>query len=246
MATRSHCSCAAARRRSTYRWRSAKRKSGRGEEIGVRVAIRLPNSHPDPELVLRRRNHDLDAAVELAPDRRVVRRDGELRAVAARVDALGLDAAGDQRFLDGVGTLLRQTLVQLLRAGAVGEALDGDTAVAVLGEQPGDVVERALRAVLERRLAGVKQQLVLHRQHPAALGLLGLDLGELVLQTLYFSRQLALLGVFLQALLLGNAGAVFGLEPRRFDLLLGLLLGCELGGLRLARLLARRGDLAVA
>src|SRR5688500_2669098 len=182
MATRSRCSCAAARRRSTYRWRSAKRKSGRGEEIGVRVAIRLPNSHPDPELLLRRRDHDLDAAVELAPDRRVVRSDRELRAIAARVDALGLDPARDARLLDGVGTLVRQTLVQLFRAGAVGEALDGDAAVAVLGEQSGDVVERALRAVLERRLAGVEQQLVLHRQHPAALGLLGLDIRELGLE----------------------------------------------------------------
>src|SRR5688500_18063775 len=169
MATRSRCSCAAARRRSTYRWRSAKRKSGRGEEIGVRVAIRLPNSHPGPELVLRRRDHDLDAAVELAPDRRVVRRDRELRAVAARVDALGLDAARNERFLHRVGTLLGEPLVQLLRAGAVGEALDGDAAIAVLAEQSGDVVERALRAVLERRLAGVEQQLVLHGQHPAAL-----------------------------------------------------------------------------
>src|SRR5262245_19657739 len=119
---------------------------------------------------------DFDAAIELPPDRSVVRRDRVRGPHAARLDARRVDAPLDERLLHRHRPRLGELPVGLRRSGAVGESLDLDLALRLLLHQLPQVVDRLAYARLEGGGAAVEEHVVAERHDGAAIGLARLEL----------------------------------------------------------------------
>src|SRR5471030_1560591 len=124
------------------------------------------------------RQHDLDAAVQLAVAAGVVGGHRIGFAIALGGDAAGVHAHADQRGAHRFGAALRQVEVVGGAAGAVGEAFDQHGALGILRQHVGQLAGRPHAVGAQFGAVGVEQHVAEGDDH-AALGLLGLQVGQL-------------------------------------------------------------------
>jgi len=88
-------------------------------------------------------DHHFDPSIQLPPTRVGVIGDRETLAVTLTPNSRRIDAPRDERGFHGVGARLRKSLVIGFRTDAIGEAVDLDAALRMLGEELRQLIELA-------------------------------------------------------------------------------------------------------